>query len=467
MANAKFGKSYGLVILLLLVLLAGIWLYLTLRVRITKLSLVKSDALLCNPMVGFAPNADHYELVQNKTLQSTLVYVDLTWRELEPQQGVFDFQTFESENYLEQWRSSGKRVVFRFVCDKPGAQEHMDIPDWLYQLTGGDGDRYNTDYGQGYSPNYNNELFIQYHKNAIQALGKRYGSDDFFCYIELGSLGHWGEWHTKFEDGIRKMPLQSVREQYIMPYLESFPNALILMRRPFTTAKENNLGIFNDMTGLTQATEIWLDWIKNGGEYDQTQEKDALAAMPDAWKTAPIGGEFTSAVSMKQLLADDIDATTRLIRQSHMSFIGPQCPSGESLKYVDGIEQVHKSLGYRLRIDQAALDKSPLKNSLNIKLIWVNDGMAPLYRNWDVFVYLFDVEGNEVIKAPVDVKLSTIVDDSGIQSSTDLSIAALSAGIYQVGIAIIDPMTEKPGVEFAMNKTRSDKIYILGQWSNE
>ena len=33
-----------------------------------------------NPMMGFAPNADYVEAVGN----NTLVYVDVTWRELEP-----------------------------------------------------------------------------------------------------------------------------------------------------------------------------------------------------------------------------------------------------------------------------------------------------------------------------------------------------------------------------------------------
>ena len=466
MVNVRFGKNFIIVIVVLLLLLAGAALYLTLRVRVTKLSLERSDALLINPMTGFAPSADYYELVQDKTLQCTLVYADVTWRELEPQKGVFDFQTFEDNNHLDEWRSLGKRVVFRFVCDIPGDQKHMDIPDWLYQQTG-DGDWYNTDYGQGYSPNYNNEIFIQCHKQAVEALGERYGKDDFFCFVELGSLGHWGEWHTKFEDGIRRMPLENVREQYIAPYQKSFPNAMILMRRPFASAKEYNFGIFNDMTGLPHDTQTWLDWINNGGEYDQTDEKAALAAMPDAWKTAPIGGEFTSAISMKQMLTDDIDVTTRLIQLSHMSFIGPKCPSGEELKYTEGIEQVQKSMGYRLRIDQAVLTKSPLHNNLNLKLRWVNDGRTPLYKNWNVYLYLFDGSGKEVLKVPVDVKLSTILDDSGVQSATDINIGGLATGAYDIGIAIIDPLTKKPGVELAMKKTRNDKIYILSQWNNE
>ena len=27
-------------------------------------------------------------------------------------------------------------------------------------------------------------------------MGQRWGNDDFIAYIELGGLGHWGEWHV-------------------------------------------------------------------------------------------------------------------------------------------------------------------------------------------------------------------------------------------------------------------------------
>ena len=140
-----------------------------------------------NPMMGFAPNADYVEAVGN----NTLVYVDVTWRELEPLEGVYDYEGIEEDNFLEMWRRLGKKVVFRFMCDEPSDVEHMDIPDWLYEKTG-DGTFYDTGYGKGYSPNYANETFIEAHARAIENLGRRYGQDSFFCFIELGSVGHWG-----------------------------------------------------------------------------------------------------------------------------------------------------------------------------------------------------------------------------------------------------------------------------------
>ena len=131
---------------------------------------------------------------------------------------------------------------------------------------------------------------------------KSWGNDDFIAYIELGGLGHWGEWHVHSDAGIRQLPRKEVRNDYIAPFQPAFPKAKILMRRPFDTGLEGDFGIYNDVFGDKSATKTWLNWIQNGGSYDQTQEQAALKAMPNAWAKTPIGGEMTSSQSMSTLL---------------------------------------------------------------------------------------------------------------------------------------------------------------------
>ncbi|MDE8688442.1 DUF4832 domain-containing protein, partial [Streptococcus gordonii] len=89
-------------------------------------------------------------------------------------------------------------------------------------------------------------------------------------------------------------------------------------------AKKHGFGLYNDMVGEKESTKVWLDWIKSGGDYDQEEAKDGLVAMPDAWQTAPIGGEFTSAVSMKNILKNILEQPIKEVQQSHTSFLGPK-----------------------------------------------------------------------------------------------------------------------------------------------
>lgn len=94
-----------------------------------------------NPLMGYAPDARR----ENVSEDITLLYVDITWKELEPECGVYDWDTIEKENQFFRWRSEGKHLVLRFICDDPGDESHTDIPDWLYRETGKDGDWYDHD----------------------------------------------------------------------------------------------------------------------------------------------------------------------------------------------------------------------------------------------------------------------------------------------------------------------------------
>ena len=153
-----------------------------------------------NAQIGYAPMTD-----SAYAQDSLLRYVELRWREVEPQEGVYAWDALDAQYGFRDLRARGIHLVVRFVCDVPGQESHMDIPDWLYAQTG-DGSWYSTDYGKGYSPDYNNATFRAAHRRVLAALGEHFGTDGFVTYVELGSLGHWGEWHIKTGEGWSPCP---------------------------------------------------------------------------------------------------------------------------------------------------------------------------------------------------------------------------------------------------------------------
>ena len=414
-----------------------------------------------NPMIGFAPNADYIEAVGD----NTLVYVDVTWRELEPQEGVYDFDAIDEENYLEKWRSLGKNVVFRFVCDEPSDEPHMDIPDWLYEKTG-DGVFYDTAYGKGYSPDYANETFIEYHRKAIEALGKRYGGDSFFCFIELGSVGHWGEWHVKYDEGIKRLPGEDVLLRYVTPYVSAFPNAKLMMRRPFSYVSDLGLGVYNDMTGYEEDTGEWLSWIEDGGTYSGPETPMKLKAVPDVWDDAPVGGEFTSSYSMEYMLTENLGKTLELIEQSHMTFIGPKCPIAcdEEINFPDEVSQVKKSLGYRLGVSRCRISYNRITKNAKVDVTLKNYGTAPMYADWKVCLYLAGADGQIIGRYETDIELSKLAGGEKVKTTVKVPItegAVYSDGIPVFFIGIENPDTGLPAVYLYMDSIRSGFIYSL------
>lgn len=419
-----------------------------------------SDDVLYNPLTGFAPEADDPDAVG----EHTLVYIEVLWKDIEPEEGVYDFTLLEEKNNLEQWRQEGKHAVLRFMCDKPSEEEHMDIPQWLYEKTG-DGSFYAYDEShKGYSPDYSNPVFIAAHEKAIEVLGEALGRDTFVSYVELGSLGHWGEWHVNYDEGIVRIPKEAVREQYVTPYLTAFPQAKMLMRRPFNTAAKYGFGLYDDTAGHPESTADWLDWIENGGDYSQAQETDALTPMPDAWQTAPIGGELNSDLTMQYMLTDGLQTTLQLLQASHTTFLGPNCPTGRSERSGEGCEEgiaaVHNTLGYRLRIAEAVYYPANGEEPPACRLEWANDGIAPMYWDWPVYLYILDAAGQVTGRYPVDLETTSLLPGKTYETLTELDGAALGEGA-SLCLGIEDPMTGRPAVSFGMQTETVDGMARL------
>lgn len=404
----------------------------------------ESQAAFGNPLMGYVPSAWYNEVSED----ISLLYMDITWAELEPEEGVYNWASIDEENQISRWRKEGKHLVLRFVCDIPSDEEHMDIPEWLYEKSGKAGKWYDGEYGKGFAPDYNSPTIISCHKKAVRAIGEHFGQDGLISYVELGSLGHWGEWHVNYSEGIQRIPREAARDKYILPWTEAFPDAMILMRRPFAAAEKYGFGLYNDMTGQPEATQSWLGWINNGGEYDQTGEKNVIVPMKDFWKTAPSGGEFTSSLSMEEMLDTNLSGTVEMIREAHTTFLGPKIPDEN---YVDGYKEVLKNMGYRLWISMAEL-KNTAKGS-RLKLTWENSGVAPMYKEWPVYVYIEDESGKLVEKSRISIKISSLLPGEKATTLTALETERLNSLLekgYRISVGIEDPMTELPCVRFAM-----------------
>lgn len=403
-----------------------------------------TDEVFYNPLMGFAVSAENEDAVG----ENTLVYVDVTWAEWEPKEGVYAIDALWEENHLERWKAEGKQVVLRFVCDVPDTERHMDIPQWLYEQTG-DGVFYDTPYGKGYSPEYTNELFIEKHRQAILALGEAFRDQDLIAYVELGSLGHWGEWHTNYKYGLTRIPSQEVREEYVSAYVDAFPYAKLMARRPFAETAELGFGVFNDMTGHEEDTKEWLEWISEGGIYNQPLETEELVAQPNIWETSPVGGEFTSSISFEEMLVEDLDETISLIEQSHMTFIGPKCPVLDELEvYEDGVEEVLKTIGYRYGVSEASIFRWKWAEGGTLTLTIENRGIAPIYYPWSMYLYICDEDGVQVERMEVPVSL---MDISGGESETvKLKDVPVVEG-YTYWIGIENPTSDEPEVYLDMD----------------
>ena len=419
-----------LLIFVLIALIAVILYYMVNRFYLNDTVVFKAtNRPLPNPLIGLAPSAENEEECENRNL----VFVNLTWKDWEPEKGKYDIAGVEEKFHIAKWKESGKHAVLRFVCDIPSDETHSDIPEWLMDETG-DGIYYDGELGMGYSPNYDNELFIKYHESAIKALADYCNKDYFVSYVELGSLGHWGEWHTEGTDGKAFMPSSENCWRYVLPYTNTFNNVHFLMRRNYEYATEGDLGVFNDMFGDKTQTEEWASQLLRDGEQISGSSVLTLDAYKDSWKTEPVGGEITSGISADILYGNSLNELAAAVEDCHASFLGPNVPNEES--YRNAVEILEKKLGYKYYISELSTTFDFANDAVNLTLKWENAGSAPIYWDWPVSVHIFTKDNVEVFWETLNLNLSEILPGDVVTTTTAVPFTEEIRDGLKVGIVI-------------------------------
>ena len=93
-----------------------------------------------------------------------------------------------------------------------------------------------------------------------------------------------------------------------------------------------------------------------------------------------------------------------------------------------------------------------------------NDGAAPFYKDWPVWLYVTDEAGNVIEEKEIPVTLSSVLPGETIKAETYLdtrNILDLAGKQYHVSIGILDPMTGKASLRLAMTGTYEDGKNIL------
>ena len=119
-------------------------------------------------------------------------------------------------------------------------------------------------------------------------------------------------------------------------------------------------------------------------------------------------------------------------------------------------------MGYRLWISEAILSWSP--GGAKLELTWENNGTAPFYKNWKVWLYVTDETGNTIEKKQVEILLPSVLPGESIHTATLLEteeLLKLAGEKYSISVGVEDPMTGKMNVRFAMQcEFKSGKNFL-------
>lgn len=397
-----------------------------------------------NPLKGYAAYLDAAAKLSS---YASMAYVESPWSELEPSAGNYRFDRLDAR--FDHPLGKGKPVVLRIWLDYP--TRPSGVPKWL--IDKGLKMTPYTEFGGGVSPDYANKELQRAMVKFIEALGGRYGDGKRVKFVQLGFLGHWGEWHTYPHE---ELFADAATQKLVIDALHrAFPHTHLLGRNPgYATLKLPWMGFHDDLIpDDTDAGEAWnfLPAMKANG-------------LENNWKVAPTGGEMTP-FEAKRLLSKDWDKLTSAVRKCHFSFISGYCPALEQSAdplFLQRSADLIALLGYTFRFSRISL---PATTHVGVKAYFriegENIGVAPFYYPWQVVLALLRADGSVADR-------TTLLDDIrkwipggfALSGSTKWKAAP---GDYSLAIGVIDPAKSRPAILFANNLPHPNGWTILSK----
>ena len=128
------------------------------------------------------------------------IYIRLAWAYLEPQEGRFRWDIIDS--IIHKWTGKGLKISFRISCKETSTdriEQQFATPKWVMEA-GAKGDYYRRGKKVGpdgpWEPVFDDPVFLEKLENFLRAFAGRYDGKPWLRYVDVGSIGDWGEGHT-------------------------------------------------------------------------------------------------------------------------------------------------------------------------------------------------------------------------------------------------------------------------------
>jgi hypothetical protein len=152
------------------------------------------------------------------------LYIRLAWAYLEPEEGRFDWAVID--RLIEKWTAHGLGISFRISCKETSTdriEQQYATPLWVKEA-GAKGGYYRMGKPAGpeapWEVDYSDPVFLAKLEKFLAAFAARYDGKPWLRYMDIGSIGDWGEGHSWA--GSRKPLSFAVRKVHIDLHLKYF-----------------------------------------------------------------------------------------------------------------------------------------------------------------------------------------------------------------------------------------------------
>lgn len=392
------------------------------------------------------------------------IYIRVPWSVIEPEKGVYDFSAIDGA--IEKFKRVGKQVSLRFTAAETG---HVyATPKWVFD-EGAKAHWWGYDGNDSYSmPHFDDPIFLANLDVFLGEVAKRYDGNPNIAYIDVGSLGIWGEGHTG-SAGYTLTP--DMARKHMELHAKHFKKTKVVVLddmgqnfndRFFPEVKDDvirhGFGLRNDgYAGEDGKMRFILPEDKTLGD--------------GIWEKAPIVMEPEHYGEMLRLdiWGDGVDLA-HWIDTVHATYIGLH---GYSKIMVEEnpefMEYANKRIGYRMLPEKVELTKeSRVHGNLTMNVSWKNVAAAPCYNGAYPALTLKDKDGN-IVSVMVDSKFNVkdlpVADPGKAKAVQEEAVFrlhdVLPGGTYQAYLSLGN-ITGEPEIAMPIEGNDGERRYYLG-----
>ena len=369
-----------------------------------------SDAPLLNPGMGiYIMVGPKTQLPPNSWIRKVcaIAYTRCDWADLEPQPGQYKFDAFFGPMIKHFVKELGWRIAFRVMCENMHSRKKYVTPKWVFDA-GVPGVKHVGKYvPEQIDPVFWNDKYLDLHCRFIRALGAWVEKQKGIEFVDIGSIGEWGEMHFGLhipgrwtrsqlsEAGFSEYKLFLAYRRIIDTFADAFPHSRVFLN----VGSYENIDDYAAMRGLHFRQDgLGLHGASAGVDKWLYPEYAKRGVQCNLELLTGLSGMKARGWDPREVIRVGLKAP---VSYMNMNFGAPNMFTNPPPEVKQAILEAARRIGYRFRLTEvkvpAAVGSYPTMPSVvPIQQTWVNEGTAPCYESL-AFEWTIDDPGGKIV----------------------------------------------------------------------